>query len=83
MGISVPSVTPVNKLEFTDPNMKVIYKDSPDGEVKTATVKEVYDELGDREVWFKLCTVDKYGKNVHEWRPCKMAIIALMNITYE
>ena len=81
--MNVPSITPVNRLEFPNPDLMVIYKESKDGKEKSATIKEVYNELGGKEVWFKLCTRDKYGKNVHEWRPCKMGIFAMMNITFD
>ena len=79
----VPTITPVNRLEFPDPNLVVIYKEKKDGEEKTATIKEVYNELCGKDAWFKLCTRDKYGKICHEWRPCKMGIFAMMNITYD
>lgn len=79
----VPSITPVNRLEFPDPELMVIFKETKDGEEQSATVREVYQRLAGKDVWFKLCTRDKYGKLCHEWRPCKMGIFAMMNITYD
>ena len=48
--MNVPSITPVNRLEFPNPDLMIIYKETKDGEEKSATIKEVYNELGGKEV---------------------------------
>ncbi len=83
MNLRKPIATPVNRLEFLNQDFVVLYKERKNGEEKNATIKEIYNQIGDKEVWFKLCTIDKYGNPVYEWRPCKLGIFALMDITYD
>lgn len=70
----------INQFEMPSLDTIVKYKESEEGEEKSATVGEIISEKKSEPVWMKLTAKDKYGNPVYIWRPVSIRIIGFMQM---
>lgn len=72
----------IDKVEIDDIDSVISYKESENGEVKTATVLELLHDYHDKPVWLNLKGTDKYGYTLQTWRPAKLSVFIKMDTSY-